>query len=105
MLLQLVVERECLKEADFEIQKEIFDRTVYDMRNLNTGAGGGSKDSRKSETATSSSFRYSLQYPHLLEKQQPSPSTNMGHAKGGKGEYAKTKTSGAASVGHLNNNR
>ena len=121
VLMQLVVERESLKEADFEIQKEIFDRTVYEMRNPNPnaaaataatataanaaaamGSASSGMVSKDPGTTPTSSYRYALQYPHLLEKQQPSPPSNVAHAKGGKGEYGKAKSSGLTSVGHNN---
>jgi hypothetical protein len=60
-MMQLVLERELLKEAELQIQQEIFEQTIHDYNNPNT-------------QRTTTPFQHKLLYPHLLkepEKEQP----------------------------------
>jgi hypothetical protein len=56
VLIQLVLERETLKEAEFHIQKEIFDQAIFDLNPENLG--------KKRKLVP---FRHELQFPHLFE--------------------------------------
>ena len=53
--MQLVLERELLKEAELKIQQEIFEQTINDYTNPNT-------------KRTTTPFQYKLQFPHLLKE-------------------------------------
>ena len=64
-LMQLVLERELLKEAEVVLQQEIFEQTIHDYTNTNT--------TNTTTTTTTVPYQYKLQYPHLLrepEKEQ-----------------------------------
>lgn len=54
-LMQLVLERELLKEAELKIQQEIFEQTIHDYSNNNT-------------TRTTTPFQHKLLFPHLLKE-------------------------------------
>jgi hypothetical protein len=57
-LLQLVIERERLKKADFSVQAEIIEQTIYETNNTTTSA--------PPRVDPSLLFSYKLQYPQLL---------------------------------------
>jgi hypothetical protein len=56
-LLQLVVEREQLKEAEVDVDKEIFERTLYDLDTEN----------HFGITVSETPYRYKLKFEHLLK--------------------------------------
>jgi hypothetical protein len=58
--MQLVLERELLKEAELKIQQEIFEQTIHDYNNPNT-------------QRTTTPFQHKLLYPHLLKEPEKDP--------------------------------
>ena len=65
ILLQLVLEREMLTEAEAEIQKEIFEQSIYDI-NYSLDASGKAAPAEY-EPRKEIAYSYKLKFPHLLK--------------------------------------
>lgn len=66
-LLQLVIEREKLKKADFSVQSEIIEQSIYECQNPDS-ANPRLPDPSKL-------FSYNLQYPQLLQPDPVAPAS------------------------------
>jgi len=73
-----VVEREGLRVAELQMQKEVFEQTLFDEHQRTQKHGKGGVSSSKVQKRRNKPFMYEIQFPKLLVQEAPPPPSDFG---------------------------